>query len=299
VILITIFVFILSFSLPFIKQSINSIIFRRICGISFIYAGVLIINTFNIQLIGSGIGLYNNFFQINIMTSLISIFILLISSIIILIWPITESILLPLPIIKNIRTFEKLINKELNYSNKKTIDAIELNFKNNACILLENNTSKSNDYCLIILFSILGAILLISSFDLISMYLSIELQSFSLYILSCIYKDKKSATSAGLKYFLLGGLSSCIILLGCGLMYTYTGVTNFEILNSIMSVYFNNTNFLGIEEGSVYSDILNSDNLDTIYLISEIKGISIGIIIIFSGFLFKIAASPFHNWAPA
>jgi len=74
-------------------------------------------------------------------------------------------------------------------------------------------TSKeSREYSLIALFSSLGGSLLLSSGDLLSMYLSIELQSFGLYILATIYRESGSATSAGLKYFLLGGLSSCLIV---------------------------------------------------------------------------------------
>src|ERR1700750_799249 len=76
-----------------------------------------------------------------------------------------------------------------------------------------NNINYSTDYSLIVLFSTLGASLLVSSADLVSMYLSIELQSFGLYVLSTLYRDSESSTSAGLKYFLLGGLSSCLILL--------------------------------------------------------------------------------------
>jgi NADH-ubiquinone oxidoreductase chain 2 len=60
------------------------------------------------------------------------------------------------------------------------------------------------------------------------MYLAIELQSFAVYILAALYRDSESATSAGLKYFLLGGLSSALILLGSTLIYAYTGITNFE-----------------------------------------------------------------------
>ena len=69
------------------------------------------------------------------------------------------------------------------------------------------------------------------------MYLSIELQSFSLYVLSTLYKNSELATSAGLKYFLLGGLSSCLILFGIGLVYAYTGLTNFESIYSFISIY--------------------------------------------------------------
>src|SRR5271168_4608715 len=139
--------------------------------------------------------------------------------------------------------------------------------------LVSSIESYSTDYSIIVLFSILGSSLLISSFDLISLYLSIELQSFGLYVLSTLYRDSESSTSAGLKYFLLGGLSSCLILLGSGLIYSYTGVTNFESLYLLNSI----------------SDI------DQQYVI---QGLSLGLIIIFVGFLFKIAAAPLHNWSP-
>ena len=131
--------------------------------------------------------------------------------------------------------------------------------------------SYSTDYSLLVLFSTLGSCLLISCSDLISMYLSIELQSFGLYILSTLYRDSESSTSAGLKYFLLGGLSSSIILLGSGLIYAYTGLTNFDAIYSIISV-------------CEYNYIL--------------QGLSLGLILIVVGFLFKIAAAPLHNWSP-
>nr|BBE20906.1 NADH dehydrogenase subunit 2 [Tricholoma matsutake] len=135
----------------------------------------------------------------------------------------------------------------------------------------KNIISYSTEYSLIVLFSTLGSSLLISSSDLVSMYLSIELQSFGLYVLSTLYRDSESSTSAGLKYFLLGGLSSCLILLGAGLIYAFTGLTNFESIYSIISV--SEINYV-------------------------IQGLSLGLIIIIVGFLFKIAAAPLHNWSP-
>jgi NADH-ubiquinone oxidoreductase chain 2 len=129
------------------------------------------------------------------------------------------------------------------------------------------------EYCIIILFSGLGSSLLISSSDLLSMYLSIELQSFGLYILATLYRDYESATGAGLKYFLLGALSSCFILLGAGLIYTFTGLTNFESIYSLMSVAI----------------LLNNTTQQII------SGVSLGMIFIFIGFLFKIAAAPLHS----
>ena len=84
-VIISIFTYILTLSLPFIKNSINSVMFRRITAISFIYAGVLSINTLIFQSIGSGIGIYSGFFQVSVLTNTISFFILLISSIILLV----------------------------------------------------------------------------------------------------------------------------------------------------------------------------------------------------------------------
>jgi NADH-ubiquinone oxidoreductase chain 2 len=109
------------------------------------------------------------------------------------------------------------------------------------------------------------------------MYLSIELQSFGLYLLATLYRDYESATASGLKYFLLGALSSCFILLGAGLIYTFTGLTNFESIYSLIS-------------SSVPLGLLLTNGSYPI-----INGVSLGIIFIFIGFLFKIAAAPLHS----
>jgi NADH-ubiquinone oxidoreductase chain 2 len=139
-----------------------------------------------------------------------------------------------------------------------------------------NNLNKSNgvisEFSLIILFSICGSTFLMSSADLVSIYLSIELQSFAVYILAALYRDSESATSAGLKYFLLGGLSSRLILLGSALIYSYTGLTNMENIFSIMSVV--------------------SDDSNT--SMQCMMGLAIMVV----GFLFKVSAAPFHNWSP-
>ena len=131
--------------------------------------------------------------------------------------------------------------------------------------------STISEYSLLIVFTTIGSSLLISSNDIISMYLSIELQSFAVYILATLYRNSESATAAGLKYFLLGGLSSAIILLGTGLIYSYTGLTQFE------SIYA----FTSISGNDEYTQPL-----------------VFGLILISIGFLFKVAAAPFHNWAP-
>src|SRR6201987_195624 len=92
------------------------------------------------------------------------------------------------------------------------------------------------EYPLILLFIISGAIFLISTNDLVSIFLSIELQSYGLYLLSTIYRNSELATTGGLMYFLLGGLSSCFILLGTSLLYANSGTTSMDGLYIITSL---------------------------------------------------------------
>ncbi len=232
-IFLSILILIVAIALPSINQNIRSILYVRISSIIFIYAGALAFNAFYIQSIGSGIGVYSGLFQVTTISQLLDVFILLIGSLILISWP----------------------SKYISSTNNKLTDKIPY----------------AGEYSLIVLFSTLGASLLVSSADLISMYLSIELQSFGVYILSTLYRDSESATSAGLKYFLLGSLSSCIILLGCGLVYTYSGLTNLESIYNLISV---------------------SENTQIL------QGLSLGIVLIIVGYLFKISAAPLHNWAP-
>jgi len=128
------------------------------------------------------------------------------------------------------------------------------------------------EYSLIIMLSTMGMIALIHSYDLITLFLAIELQSLSLYVLATIYKESESATSAGIKYFLLGSLSSSFILLGSSLIYGFTGMTNFEAFY-----------------------IIGSYELDSFYSAYALEP---ALLILLIGLLFKIAAAPFHNWAP-
>jgi NADH-ubiquinone oxidoreductase chain 2 len=92
------------------------------------------------------------------------------------------------------------------------------------------------EYPLIILFVVTGAILLISTNDLVSIFLAIELQSYGLYIISTIYRDSELSTTGGIMYFLLGGLSSCFILLGTSLIYANSGSTNLDNLYIITNI---------------------------------------------------------------
>jgi len=133
------------------------------------------------------------------------------------------------------------------------------------------------EYPLIILFIITGGTFLVSASDIVSIFLSIELQSYGLYLLCTLYRNSELSTSAGLTYFLLGGLSSCFILLGTSLLYANSGTTSLDGyyvitgLSSLANEYTNNM----------------LDWYKPFYL-------NISLLIMSVGFLFKISAAPFH-----
>ena len=240
---ISIMILIVAIALPSINRNISPNLYLRISSLLLLYTGALAFNAFYIQSIGSGIGIYSGLFQITLFTQLFDIVIVLTGSVILIAWP--------------------LINHKFIDNN------LELNEAGHKILSINNYRIK---YSIIVLISTLGSLLLVSSSNLITLYLSLELQSFGVYILASLYRHSELAISAGLKYFLLGSLASCIILLGCGLIYTFTGLTNLESIYSMISVIDNNNNIL--------------------------LGFSLGLILIFIGLLFKIAAAPLHNWAP-
>lgn len=130
----------------------------------------------------------------------------------------------------------------------------------------------SFEYILLVLSAILGLMLLVSSNDLISLYLALEMQSLSLYVLAASKKDSTFSTEAGLKYFILGSLSSALLLFGISMLYGLTGTTNF-------------TNFA----------LLFSEDLVEIECILSIKH---ALVMILVAFFFKVSAAPFHAWSP-
>lgn len=141
------------------------------------------------------------------------------------------------------------------------------------------------EYSLIMLFVLIGGMFLMSSGDLISIFLSLELQSYALYILCVVYRDSERATSGGLTYFLLGGLSSCFILLAFGLLYGNSGSTSFDGIYTI-------SNISSVIDNSI---VTRQDLLSSLYK-SYYFNFSLTIMSI--GFLFKISAAPFHFWSP-
>jgi NADH-ubiquinone oxidoreductase chain 2 len=143
------------------------------------------------------------------------------------------------------------------------------------------------EYPLIILFIIIGGIFLMSSNDLISIFLSIELQSYGLYLLCSIYRNSELSTNAGLTYFLLGGLSSCIILLGQSLLYINTGNTSLDAIYTMNSIFVNN-----IEISENINNTLNNALMDE--PAKNKNFLQLSMVIFSTGFLFKISAAPFH-----
>ena len=122
------------------------------------------------------------------------------------------------------------------------------------------------EYPILILCSILGMMVMISSNDLIIFYVGLELQSLALYVLASFKRDQLKSSESGLKYFVLSALSSGLLLYGCSLIYGFSGSTNFNII----------------------SETMNSMNY----------GLTFGIVFILVGLAFKISAVPFHMWAP-
>ena len=131
---------------------------------------------------------------------------------------------------------------------------------------LKHNGIDKIEYLIMVLSSTLGVILMISSYDLIIFYLSLELQSLGLYILAAFKRNEVKSTEAGLKYFVLSALASGILLYGCSLIYGFTGSTNFAVI----------------------SQNLNAENAGAVF----------GIVFIIVGLAFKISAVPFHMWTP-
>lgn len=154
------------------------------------------------------------------------------------------------------------------------------------------------EYPLITQFIVIGGIFLLSSNDLITIFLSIELQSYGLYILSTIYRNSESSTGAGLTYFLLGGLSSCIILLGLSFLYINSGTTSLDGLYLIYNIITSDTNLINVFI-SQNNELVNSITGTSIFSLNYYQyALQFSLVILTVGFLFKISAAPFHSWSP-
>ena len=230
----------------------KSILYSRASFITVLYSLYIAYNNFYMSYLGKGIGLYNGLFHTSTISLGFTMFLIFVCLFILLITSFYP---------------RKMWIKD--YSNLTEMFKFIKSVSNLNIFNVKNEQFKLLEYSLIILFIITGGIFLMSASDLVSIFLSIELQSYGLYLLCTIYRNSEKSTSAGLTYFLLGGLSSCFILLGISILYINTGTTNLDSLYIIMNLSTYNYSY-----------------------------ISLGFLIMSIGFLFKIAAAPFHFWSP-
>ncbi len=127
------------------------------------------------------------------------------------------------------------------------------------------------EFPILTLFATLGMLMMISANDMISLYLGLEIQSLSLYIIAAFQRDDTRSTEAGLKYFVLGAVASGMLLYGMSLVYGFTGTTSFTVMAEI----FTKTGPEGPGTGMIF-----------------------GIVFIIAGLAFKVSAVPFHMWTP-
>ena len=243
----------------------NAVNIRRDLSILFNRIGILILiycilhDMSTLSIVTKGIGLHGGLLLVTNITQIFHVFIFLVS---IFILQLTS--FYPRKVwVSEYSSLKDLLLNKFVYYNTKIINKMGEHLK-----IIE--------YPLIILFVVTGAVLLMSTNDLVSIFLSIELQSYGLYILSTIYRNSELSTTGGLVYFLLGGLSSCFILLGTGLLYANSGTTNLDGIYIITSI----------------SDISSIDLWYKPYYIN------LSLVIFTIGFLFKVSAAPFHFWSP-
>ncbi|MGH6719473.1 MAG: NADH-quinone oxidoreductase subunit N, partial [Alphaproteobacteria bacterium] len=125
------------------------------------------------------------------------------------------------------------------------------------------------EYPVLIVFATLGMMMMVSANDLISLYVGLELQSLALYVVAAFQRDSLRSTEAGLKYFVLGALSSGMLLYGASMVYGFSGTTSFPAL-------------AGAFGGAGGPEV----------------GVVVGLVFVIAGLAFKISAVPFHMWTP-
>nr|AAK68662.1 NADH dehydrogenase subunit 2 [Trichoderma reesei] len=234
-----------------------SILYNRIAMLILVYC--ILNDISSLTVVTKGIGLHGGLLLITNLTQIFHIFLFIVSILIL-----TLTSFYPRKVwVSEYSSLKDLVLNKFVYYNTKIINKMGEQFK-----IIE--------YPLILLFIITGAVFLMSTNDLVSIFLAIELQSYGLYILSTIYRNSELSTTGGLMYFLLGGLSSCFILLGTALIYANSGSTSLDGLYIITSI----------------SDISSADLWYKPYYIN------LSLVIFTIGFLFKVSAAPFHFWSP-
>ena len=239
----------------------KSILYSRTAIIILLLSSYLALDSLYITNLNTGIGLYGGLFNATSITHVFQLFIFIVSAAILQLTG-----FYPRKVFFN-GSIKLLFNNSINFKSK-IVNKMGEQFK-----IIE--------YPLIILFIITGSVFLVSTSDLVSIFLSIELQSYGLYLLSTLYRNSELATSGGLTYFLLGGLSSCFILLGTALLYANSGTTSLDGIYIIASI-----SDIGSDIGSYSQTWYKADYIDMSLLILSV------------GFLFKVSAAPFHFWSP-
>ena len=238
----------------------KSILYSRIVIQGLIFSCIITLNSFSIKALEKGIGVYGGLFNITVFTQTFDIFIFLISIVVLVLTAFYP---------------RKVFTKE--FSSLYKLMRFKLAYNKNLISNKAGELFRIIEYPLIIVFILCGAVFLISSADLISIFLSIELQSYGLYIICTLYRDSESATASGLTYFLLGGLASCFILLGSALLYANSGTTSLDNIYIISNI--------------------NQWHIDYMFLY-KLYYLNLALIILIVGFLFKASAAPFHFWSP-
>jgi len=260
--LISLLIFLLISNAVTLRQD-KSILFSRVVIQNLIFASVIAFNSLYLKPLGNGIGIYGGLFNVSTLSQTFNIFIFIISSVILILTAFYPRKIYTL----NYSSFYNLLFSKFLYNKNIISNKIGEQFK-----IIE--------YALIIVFILCGAVFLMSTGDLISIFLSIELQSYGLYILCTLYRNSESSTASGLTYFLLGGLSSCFILLGSALLYANTGTTNLDNIYLISNMIDYDSNTFA----NIY--IYKANLLNTALIVMSV------------GFLFKVSAAPFHFWSP-
>jgi len=247
----------------------KSILFSRTTLLILSYCFILLIFDLNLIFVDKGLSLFGGLIYCKSHSQIFALFIIFLSLVILILTSFYPRKIF----IEQYSSLYYVIYSKYIYSNAKILNKNGEQFK-------------LTEYPLIILFIVLGAIFLISSNDLITIFLSIELQSYGLYIISTIYRNSELSTNAGLTYFLLGGLASCIILLGQSLLYINTGNTSLDSLYLINNIFDN----IVFEEFFDYNSLYLLSNTPSVYLYT----IQTSLLIMSVGFLFKMSAAPFH-----
>lgn len=256
-------------AIPLFSDRISSTVFSRITAIILFFSGVLAWNSlYYYPLSYGGVSLYSGLFHASVVTQGFEVLLLLVGGLILFEWGSVSSLgSKSSDLVLNTRG--KSSSQHVSFSLGGT-SSIERSVEVNSNFV---HVSTINEHSLLILFSVVGSCVLISSYNLLSMYIGIEMQSFAAYILSTLYRNSQSSTSAGLKYFLLGSLASSIIVLGTAVIYAGTGITGFEDLATLISV----------------------NNMDNTFVTVTVGG---GLLLIGIGYIFKVGAAPLYNWSP-